>query len=197
MGTTDAGPNPRSGRETTPLSNLTLETPATGRFSRRARQPPREIKPRRPPGHRSIVLAVASLLAAFAAIADDRRSPASDGKDNLSPEARTAFVQRFELTNWPLIADPAEADKGCLPCHRDDQSNSSPPILSAPPDRLFANLLAAGYFDRSSPSSILTRVASKRDEPRMPPVPARAWSRAEVDLLRSFVRDLNDRRIRH
>jgi hypothetical protein len=114
----------------------------------------------------------------------------------LSSDDRLAFARRFALGIWPMMAEPDEPEKGCLPCHRDDQSNTSLLILSGSPNALFVTLLSDGYFDRSNPSSILARVAHKKDKYRMPPVPAHPWSSDEIRVLRSFVEDLNIRKIR-
>ncbi|SIO60738.1 hypothetical protein SAMN05444166_6505 [Singulisphaera sp. GP187] len=114
----------------------------------------------------------------------------------LTDADRVAFADRFTRGIWPLMAEPSLTEKGCLACHRNDQSNTSPLVFSGSPSAVFASLLDEGYFDRNNPSAILTRVAHKNDRYRMPPVPARSWSRAELKTLRTFVAELNARRIR-
>jgi hypothetical protein len=144
----------------------------------------------------SIIYASTSLIVALTVVAGEPSKSGPSVPDRLSSDDRLAVARRFALRIWPMMAEPDEPEKGCLPCHRDDQSNTSPLILSGSPNALFATLLSDGYFDRSNPSSILARVAHKKDKYRMPPVPAVPWSGEEIGVLRSFIEELNDRRIR-
>jgi hypothetical protein len=120
----------------------------------------------------------------------------AEGGLSLSEADCAAFSGRFAREVWPLLAEPAEAEKGCLACHGDDEANTSPLVFSGDPAGDFKTLLAEGYFDRANPVSILAKVAHKRPEKRMPPEPAQAWSPDEVDVLRSFVKALDARRSR-
>ena len=145
---------------------------------------------------RSIKLAFMCLVVALTVVAGEPPKSTRGAAGGLTDADRIAFARRFTRVIWPMMAEPDLAEKGCLACHRDDQSNTSALVFSGNPSEVFASLLAEGYFDRNNPSAILTRVAHKNDKFRMPPVPARSWSQAELRTLRTFVEELNAKRIR-
>jgi hypothetical protein len=139
-------------------------------------------------------LAFAGLIFALTMVANDRsrseslNDPAAPGR--LTEEDRVVFTRRFTRSIWPMIAAPDDLEKGCIACHRDDESNVSPLVLDGHPSAVFARLLADGYFDQGYPSSVLSRVANQKPRYRMPPVPAMPWSKAEIETLKEFVADL-------
>jgi hypothetical protein len=139
----------------------------------------------------SLVFAFACLilgfLAALARVADGLAASPLVVMSDLPDADRVAFAARFEREIWPLMTQPADPQKGCLGCHGDDESNTSPFVLSGDPGKDFATLLADGYFDRGNPASILSKVAHKKPKYRMPPEPAEPWSKEEVGALRKFV----------
>jgi hypothetical protein len=146
--------------------------------------------------HHSIIFPFICSIVTLMLVAGEPPESVPVVTDRLTNDDRLAFARRFTLRIWPMMAEPDEPGKGCLPCHRDDQANTSPLILSGNPNALFGRLLSDGYFDRSNPSSILARVAQKKDKYRMPPVPAHPWSNAEIRILRTFIEDLNIKRVR-
>ena len=145
---------------------------------------------------RSIKLAFLGPIVALTVVAGESPKSGPGGAGGLTDADRIAFARRFTRGIWPMMAEPDIAEKGCLACHRDDRSNTSPLVFSGSPGVVFASLLDEGYFDRNNPSAILTRVAHKNDKFRMPPVPARSWSQEELRTLRTFVEELNAKRIR-
>lgn len=145
---------------------------------------------------RSIRLLLLIPMVALSVVAEESPKSAPGRADRLTDADRIAFSRRFARSIWPMMAEPNLTEKGCLACHRNDQSNTSLLVLSDSPSAVFASLLEEGYFDRNNPSAILTRVAHKSEKFRMPPVPAQAWSQEEVRTLRTFVEELNARRIR-
>lgn len=145
---------------------------------------------------RSIRLAFLGPIVALTVVASEPPKSDPGAAGGLTDPDRIAFTRRFTRDIWPMMADPNVTEKGCLACHRDDQSNTSPLVLSGRPGVVFSSLLDEGYFDRNNPSAILTRVAHKNDQFRMPPVPARSWSDEDLRTLRTFVKELNFKRIR-
>lgn len=129
-----------------------------------------------------LIIVPAALLTLFAV----QGIRAGDGR--ALPHRRDA--ERFVREVWPLMADPAEPGKGCLACHQDDANNTSQLVLSGGPELVFESLLTDGYFDLNDRDSLLGRIASKRPEGRMPPVPLPRWSDREVDRLRRFAADI-------
>ncbi|AGA27026.1 hypothetical protein [Singulisphaera acidiphila] len=145
---------------------------------------------------RSIRLLLLIPIVALSVVAGESPKSAPDTAGGLTDTDRIMFARRFARSIWPMMAEPNLTEKGCLACHRDDQSNTSPLVLLDSPSAVFASLLEEGYFDRNNPSAILTRVAHKNEKFRMPPVPARSWSQEEVRTLRTFIEELNAKRIR-
>jgi hypothetical protein len=99
----------------------------------------------------------------------------------LSDAESEALAERFRKEIWPLLT---RASGNCVGCHND--KNPSQLHFFDDPDRSFKRLLAEGFFDPDSPTSILARVTASRPAMRMPPPPALAWTDAEVAALRSF-----------
>ena len=143
----------------------------------------------------SSLLTVAYLIVSPTLGAGGLPSGVPTASGDLSDADRVAFAERFNRLIWPLMTEPSEPEKGCIACHRDDESNASALVLSGDSATVFATLLFDGYFDRGNPSSILSRVAHKRPMYRMPPVPARPWSEEEIDTLRKFVEEMAAKRI--
>jgi hypothetical protein len=142
------------------------------------------------------VLAAACPILAPTHVAGGPPRPVSAAKGDLPDTDRARFAARFAREIWPMMAEPAVAEKGCLACHRDDENNTSAFVLSDDPVKDFAALLSDGYFDRGNPASVLAKVAHKRPRSRMPPVPARPWSREEIGTLRRFIEELEAKRRR-
>jgi hypothetical protein len=142
------------------------------------------------------VLTFAWSIVALGLVAFAPPQPPPAPPAGLTDADRAAFAGRFARRIWPMMAEPSDPAKGCIACHRDDQSNTSPLVLAGDPSTVFTRLLSDGYFDRGDPSSILSRVAHEDPRDRMPPEPAPPWSKAEVETLRAFVEEMAARRVR-
>jgi hypothetical protein len=143
----------------------------------------------------SPLLTLACLIIAPMLVAGGLPKPVLTASGDLSDADRAAFADRFGRLIWPMMTAPSEPEKGCIACHRDDESNTSGLVLTGNSANVLSMLLSDGYFDRGNPSSILSRVAHKKPRYRMPPVPAKPWNQGEVETLRQFVEEMTARRI--
>jgi hypothetical protein len=111
----------------------------------------------------------------------DTPATKASAEATLSDAASEALAERFRKEIWPLLT---RASGNCVGCHND--KNPSQLHFFNEPDSSFKRLLAEGFFDPDSPTSILARVTASKPGMRMPPPPAPAWTDAEVAALRSF-----------
>ncbi len=103
---------------------------------------------------------------------------ASSGVAGFPAETVTVFETRFQNTIWPLLT------RNCTQCHV--SSNPSSLHFANSASQSFNVLLAGGFLDPESPTSLLAKVASPIAANRMPPAPYHQWTQAECDTLRSF-----------
>ena len=104
--------------------------------------------------------------------------------DKLSEEDRPVFAARFKKEVWPLLL--RDGKNGCVGCH---VKTGGTLRFSGNPEKDFVKLLAAGFFLKGDPGSILERIADKDMKRRMPPKQP-AWKEADIQVLRSFVEDV-------
>src|ERR1700730_2270851 len=102
----------------------------------------------------SPLLIPACLILAPTLVAGGLPKPVPTASGELSDVDRVAFADRFGRLIWPMMTEPSEPEKGCIACHRDDESNTSGLVLTGNPAKVFSMLLSDGYFDRGNPSSI-------------------------------------------
>jgi len=108
--------------------------------------------------------------------------------DRLTEEDRVEFSKRFEKEVWPLFLRN-EGD-GCVGCHTTRQNRGGLSFTGkADPD--FRTLLKKGFFLPKDPGGVLYVVNTKDTRRRMPPGNRDQWTAKEVELLKSFVTDLD------
>lgn len=110
--------------------------------------------------------------------------------DRLSDEDRAAFSKRFEKEVWPLLS--RNDNDGCVGCHNSRQ-NRGGLKFTGKPDADFQTLLKKGFLLPKDPGSVLYTVSSKDSRRRMPPGEREAWTAKEVEVLRGFVTDLDQK----
>jgi hypothetical protein len=119
------------------------------------------------------------------------RGLAAASRGALSPEDGATLSRRFAAEIWPLLTRAGTGGASCVGCH--DARNPSQLHFFPDAESSFQHLLADGFFEPESASSLLARVSAPNRARRMPPPPAAGWSEQEVATLRAFVNELFQR----
>jgi hypothetical protein len=106
--------------------------------------------------------------------------------DRLSDTDRQTFQERFAKEVWPLMERGGK--DGCVGCHNGKGGGAL--RLRGDAGKDFALMLREGFFLPDDAGSLLARITDKSPKRRMPPK-GPAWSEADVQVLRAFVRDLD------
>jgi hypothetical protein len=106
--------------------------------------------------------------------------------DKLSDKDRQAFAKRSEREVWPLMT--REGKKGCVGCHSGKIVSALK--LTGDASKDFHMLLKEGFFLYEDPGSLLARITDKTESRRMPK-DGTPWVEKDVEVLRSFVADLD------
>jgi hypothetical protein len=134
------------------------------------------------------------LIGVLVVRAADDPAAALAAMTGLSSADLAEFSERFRTDLWPLLTRPNGAQKSCVGCHDDGESNKSPLCFAGDPAEDFTALLVDRYLDADNPLSLLPKVTHKNPKYRMPPRPGQEWSAADVATLRQFISELNGRR---
>jgi hypothetical protein len=137
---------------------------------------------------------VTYILAAVLAFAGSTLTVALGGGggnfDHLSDADRKIFQERFVKEIWPLFERGGKYS--CVGCHsgKADKIVSSLK-MSGNAEKDFRMLLKEGFFIPDDPGSMHSRIIARNKKLMMPP-PGKAdpWTKADADLLRKFVDDV-------
>ncbi|MEQ1830110.1 MAG: hypothetical protein ABL921_29385 [Pirellula sp.] len=110
------------------------------------------------------------------------------------PQARAAqadaadrrLFNKFHKKLYPLLTHP---DKGCVDCHNSEGTSSL--VLTGNSTDDFHTLLDDQYLKLKGVDTLLSRVATRHDQRRMPK-DADPWSSREIQKLRAFVHEVED-----
>ncbi len=114
----------------------------------------------------------------------EKPSDEGDAKSSATSDAASSLEQ-FTDSIYPLLT---RGDTSCLDCHRSEDTSNL--VLIGEPSDDFLVLLQNQYFDPQYPDSLLARVTSDDPELRMPQ-DGHPWSARDIQLLRSFLRELD------
>src|SRR4051794_4588873 len=86
---------------------------------------PGSIDPEGVPMRKWPYLTVPLLVLCPFLVANDLAKSVPGALGDLSKVDRVFFVERFRRQIWPMMTEPDVPEKGCIACHRDDESNTS------------------------------------------------------------------------
>ena len=135
------------------------------------------------------LLAVGAVIANSASWATPRLESNEGGVnfDKLSAEDRKVMQERFAKEIFPLMQRGGK--DGCLGCHGGGKGGQAL-RLTGQVDKDFPKLVKDGFFVPDDPGSLLGRMMEKDPKRRMPPDKKQAWSDKELELMKTFVTDL-------
>ncbi|MGF1583243.1 MAG: hypothetical protein ACFCD0_28315 [Gemmataceae bacterium] len=107
--------------------------------------------------------------------------------DRLSEADRKTFSKRFQKEIWPLMV--REGKDGCVGCHTPHHRSTL--RLSGKADLDFRKMLKEGFFLLDDAGSVLHLVRTKNPRTKMPPGNRKPWTKKEIEVLRTFVVDLD------
>jgi len=108
--------------------------------------------------------------------------------DKLSAADRAAFTQRFEKEIWPLMQRGGK--RSCVGCHSGGIVSALK--LSGNPGKDFPMLLKDGFLIPNDAGSLLSRITDGDPERRMPK-DGKPWDAQDVQTLRTFVAELDQK----
>jgi len=117
-----------------------------------------------------------------------RTALAQQSFDKLSAEDRKIFQERFEKELWPLMM--RNEKDGCIGCHTGKKTVTDLRLTGAI-EKDFPKMLKMGFFIPDDAGSLLGRVTDKDKKRHMPPPPRKSWTPEEIQLLRTFVMDMD------
>ena len=114
--------------------------------------------------------------------------------DRLADADRKILQERFAKEIWPLME--RNGKQGCVGCHRTGTGGNAM-RLSGKVEKDFRMLVKEGFFIPDDSGSVLTRVMSNDKKQRMPP-PGKGerWSKADIEMLKKFVTDLDKKQLK-